>query len=85
MYAEYAHSGTHTDVWGFAACILHLATGQLPYQGSNPTQIASMMPKFLPEVPASLPEWLQQTLKQCFSVNTAARPSVAHLLQVNQM
>ena len=82
MYVECGHSGPRTDVWGFAACILHLATGQLPYQGSNPMQIASMILKYPLKVPATLPGWLQQTLQQCLSFDTAARPSVAELLQV---
>lgn len=83
MHAEVGLSGTHTDVWGFAACILHLATGQLPYRGSTPVHVDAVMLKSVPpEVPTSLPGWLQQTLKQCFSLDTAARPSVAHLLQV---
>lgn len=65
--------------------MLHLATGQLPYQGSNPAQVESVMLKGAPpEVPISVPGWLQQILKQCFSFDTAARPSVAHLFQLNQ-
>lgn len=29
--AKFGVRGPHTDIWGFAACVLHLATGQQPY------------------------------------------------------
>ena len=77
--------GTHTDVWGFATCILHLATGQLPYQGLTQMQMVSAMLKGrTPEVPNSLPDWLQQALRQALTFDTAARPSVALLHKVHQ-
>ena len=37
-----------------------------------------------PEVPDTLPPWLQHVLQQCFSFDTASRPSVAQLHQVCQ-
>ena len=81
--AELGLRGTHTDVWGFATCMLHLATGQLPYQGLTPWQIGSAMHKErLPDVPTTLPGWLQLAFKQCLIFDTAARTSVAQLLQV---
>ena len=83
--AEFGLSGTHTDVWGFATCILHLATGQLPYQGLSQAQMVSaMLDRSPPEVPTSLPVWLQQALRQALTFDTAARPSVALLHQVHQ-
>ena len=83
--ADFALRGSHTDVWGFGTCILHLATGQLPYQGLTQLQMVSaVLKRRLPDVPASLPEWLQQALKDCLSFDTAARPSVAWLHQVGQ-
>ena len=83
--AEFGDSGTHTDVWGFAACMLHLATGQLPYQGLTQMQMVSaMFKKHAPEVPDSLPDWLQQILEHALTFNTAARPSVALLHKVHQ-
>ena len=81
--AEFGLRGTHTDVWGFATCILHLATGQLPYQGLTHTQMVSaMLKQRAPEVPTSLPDWLQQALRQALTFDTAARPSVALLHKV---
>ena len=82
---EFSLRGTHTDVWGFATCILHLATGQLPYQGLTLMQeVSAMHKKRAPEVPTSLPVWLQQALRQALTFDTAARPSVALLHQVHQ-
>ena len=83
MDAEFGLRGTHTDVWGFATCILHLATGQLPYQGLTQMQMVSaMFKRRLPDVPTTLPAWLQLALKQCLNFDPAARTSVAQLLQV---
>ncbi len=80
---EFGLRGSHTDVWGFATTVLHLATGHLPYQGLTHLQIMFAMSKGrAPEVPSSLPEWLQQALTSCLSFDTAARPSVSQLHQV---
>ena len=58
--ADFGLRGTHTDVWGFATCTLHLATGQLPYLGLSEIQIVSaMLKRRLPSMPASLPTWLR--------------------------
>ena len=81
--ADFGVRGSHTDVWGFASTVLHLATGHLPYQALNYVQIASaMLKKHLPEVPSSLPVWLQEALRSCFIFDTAARASVSQLRQV---
>lgn len=83
--SEFGRPGPHTDVWGFAACLLHLAPAQLPYPHLTHHQLASaMIRRRPPEVPDTLPPWLQLVLQQCFSFDTLARPSVAHLLQVCQ-
>ena len=75
--------GAHTDVWGFAACILHMATGERPYKGLSLLQmISAMFKQRPPAVPSTLPPWLQQLFSQCFDFKAAARPSVLHLLQV---
>lgn len=80
--ADFGPLGSHTDIWGFATTILHLATGQLPYDRLSQLQmIAAMMKKRPPTMPESLPGWLQQLLKQCHSFDIAQRPSVAQLLQ----
>ena len=74
----------HTDVWGFAACIVHIFSGQQPYPGLSQLQIVSAMLKGRPPViPSAFPEWLQQILKQCFSFDATARPSVLQLHQVH--
>ena len=81
--ADFGSLGKHSDVWGFAACVLHMASGQLPYADLNPIQmVTAMLKKRPPSVPTSLPDWLQQALKQCLSFDTAARPSVAELYTV---
>ena len=75
--------GSHSDAWGFGTTILHLATGVLPYNGLSLTQmLTAMIRERPPAVPDTLPSWLQQLLKQCFSFDSAARPTVAHLLEV---
>ena len=75
--------GSHTDVWGFATTVLHLATGRLPYQGPTHWQIMfAMSNRRLPEVPFSLPEWLQEALTSCLNFDPAARTSVSQLRQV---
>ena len=38
-----------------------------------------------PEVPSSLPAWLQQALGLCLTFDAAARPTVAHLRQVGAL
>lgn len=84
MDTDFGMRGVHTDVWGFATCTLHLATGQLPYQGKTlPQMVSAMLKRRSPEVPASMPAWLQQVLQRCLSFDTAARPSVANLHQVD--
>ena len=76
--------GSHTDVWGFATTVLHLATGHLPYQGLTHLHIMYAMfnRRLPPQVPSSLPGWLQKALTSCLSFDTAARPSVLQLYQV---
>ena len=82
--AEFGCLGTHTDVWGFATCILHLATGQLPYQDLNQIQMVSAMLKGRAlEVSTNLPDWLQHVLRQALTFDAAARPSVAMLHKVH--
>ena len=81
--AEFGQRGPHTDVWGLAACILHLATGRPPYADLTQLQLVSaMLKRRPPEVPVSLPSWLQQALTQCLSFDTAARPTVDDLHKV---
>ena len=66
--------------------MLHLATGQLPYNGLTLHQILTAMIKSRPPaVPETLPVWLQRLLKQCLSFDVAARPGVQQLLQVNML
>ena len=77
---EYGPRGRYTDVWGFATTVLHLATGQLPYHGLTQNQLLTAMIERRPStVPDSLPEWLQQLLKQCLQFDSAKRPSVPSL------
>lgn len=84
MDKEFGLRGSHTDVWGFGTSMLHLATGHLPYEGLSAMQMVSAMSKRrMPEMPNSLPDWLQQALKQCLSFDSAARPSVSRLLEVD--
>ncbi len=84
MDKEFGLRGSHTDVWGFGTSMLHLATGHLPYEGLSAMQMVSAMSKRrMPEIPNSLPAWLQQALKQCLSFDSAARPSVSRLLEVD--
>ena len=45
--------------------------------------VSAMLKRRAPEVPASLPAWLQQVLQQCLSFDIPARPSVASLHQVD--
>ncbi len=81
--AEFGHRGPHNDVWGFATCLLHLATAQQPYQDLTLVQMLTAMTRGRPPaVPPTLPAWLQDLLKQCLSFDIPARPSVLQLLQV---
>ena len=76
--------GSHSDAWGFGTTILHLATGVLPYNGLTLHQILSAMIRERPPVvPDTLPSWMQQLLRQCFSFDAAARPTIEHLLEVS--
>ena len=82
---DFGFRGSHTDVWGFATTMLHLATGQLPYNGLSQFQImTAMIKKKPPSVSKDLPGWLQHLLKRCLSFDLAERPSVAQVLQVSQ-
>ena len=47
--------------------------------------VSAMLKKRTPEVPNSLPGWLQQALRQALTFDTAARPSVALLHKVHQI
>ena len=77
--------GSHTKVWIFATLVLHLATGQVPYDSLTPMQItAALMRRQPPAAGNKLPEWLQCTLGQCLSFDAATRPSVMQLLQVSK-
>ena len=42
----------------------------------------AMSKERMPEGPSSLPVWLQEALRSCFSFDTAARTSVPQLRQV---
>ena len=80
---DFGKQGTHTDVWGFAACMLHLATNQMPYHDLTMVQMVSAMVKQrAPKPPGGWPAGLQQALGQCFSFDAASRPSVPQLQQV---
>ena len=81
--ADLGARGPHSDVWGFAAIMLHLATGELPYKDLTFVQVVrAMMKGTPPSVPDTLPPWLQPLLKQCFSFDVTKRPPVPQLLQV---
>ncbi|KAL3147471.1 hypothetical protein ABBQ38_014529 [Trebouxia sp. C0009 RCD-2024] len=81
-FGQFGSRGSHTDVWGFATTVLHLATGQLPYNGLTPMQImGAMSRRRAPAVPETLQAWLQQVLQQCLSFDVSARPPVLQLLQ----
>ena len=81
--AEFGARGSHSDVWGFAATMLHLATGDQPYKDLTVVQMISAMVKAKPpSVPVTLPAWLQHLLKQCFSFEVTKRLTVLQLLQV---
>lgn len=84
MDADFGAMSFHTDVWGFAACIMHIYSGQQPYPGLSQVQIVGAILKGRPPaIPSAVPEWLQQSLRQCFSFDATARPSVKQLHQVN--
>ena len=81
--ADFGSRGAHTDVWGFAACILHMASGDIPYKELSMMQmISAVYKKKSPSVPTSLPPWLRQLLMQCLDFDLAARPSTKDILQV---
>ena len=81
--ADFGARGPHTDVWGFAATVLHLATAEHPYRELTVLQmILAMLKAKPPSVPDTLPAWLQHLLKQCFSFDVSKRPPVFQLLQV---
>ena len=82
--AKFGARGAHSDVWGFAATMLHLVTGEQPYKDLTIMQMATAMLKAKPpRVPETLPAWLQHLLKQCFSFDVTERPPVLRPLQVN--
>ena len=75
--------GPYSDVWGFAATVLHLATGEQPYQDLTFMQMVTAMHREKqPAIPGTLPAWLHNLLKRCFSFDITKRPSVPQLLQV---
>ena len=81
---DFGPRGSHTNVWGFATAVLHLATGQLPYHGLTQCQMfTSMMRRRPPAVPDTLPAWLQQHLKQCLDFDVTKRPSAPALLKAS--
>ncbi len=83
---EFDARGPHTDVWGFATTLLHLATGQQPYKDLSLVQMVTAMTKGrAPAVPDTLPAWLQHVLKSCFSFEVVKRPTVLQLLQVKPL
>lgn len=84
--AEFGVRGPHSDVWGFAATMLHLTTGEQPYKGLTAVQLLTAMIKGRPpSVPDALPPWLQPLLQQCFSFDVTKRPPVLQLLQVKTL
>ena len=84
--ADFGPRGAHTDVWGFAACVLRMANGEEPYKGLTLLQMVSAFFKKRPPcVPSTVPAWLQQLLTQCFNFDAAARPSITDLLQVKNV
>ena len=79
MDAAFGSQDFPSGVWAFGSCMLHMVTGQLSFEGPSHMQLMSAMFKRLPDVPSSLPTWLQQTLKQCLHFDTKARPTIDSL------
>ena len=63
--------------------MLYLATGELPYKDLTLVQMVDAMVKGKPpNVPDTLPAWLQHLLRHCFSFDVVERPPLPHLIQV---
>lgn len=71
-----------TDVWSFGCFVIHLATGREPWPGMRWPSIrrAILTNCQTPEIPAVLPEHLQQALLACFAIVPENRPHVSDLL-----
>ena len=68
--------GMASDAWGLAASLVHAATGERPFAGLTPHEIADAVVdrRQGPHVPESLPARLRSLLAQCFAHDPAARP-----------
>lgn len=73
--ADFGSRVTQTDVSGFAACILHVASGDIPYK-----QLSMMQMISAPEATGRAK--LRQLLTQCLDFDPAARASAMHILEV---
>lgn len=66
-----------TDVWAFAASMLHAASGRLPYETGNVFQIvAAHRDRRVPDVAgAALPYVLKELLSRCLTFDAPRRPT----------
>ena len=75
-----------TDMWAFAATVVHMLTGSPPFTGQSHYDVAHKVlhQRQSPAIPwsaAAVPK-LRDLLKQCFSADPAARPSAAEALRL---
>ncbi|KAF6250880.1 kinase-like domain-containing protein [Scenedesmus sp. NREL 46B-D3] len=71
------------DLWAWACCMIHMATGVVPFARLMPQQIMMQVGvrHTAPPVPPSLPGPLQQLMQHCLTVSPAQRPTAKQALQ----
>ncbi|KAK9808083.1 hypothetical protein WJX73_004299 [Symbiochloris irregularis] len=81
--------GWAADVWALGAILIHLLSGQVPYQGCGTRQrlqLALCVERTMPLLPADpqVPDTMLDLLQQSFSFNPLTRPSIHEVLEVLQ-
>ena len=73
-----------SDIWSFAAVLLHCLTGKSAFEGKRNQQVvhALLQGQAPGQIPNSLPQLLQTLLAQCFLPDPSKRPSLVDVKQV---
>ncbi|WP_336205948.1 serine/threonine-protein kinase [Nonomuraea sp. LPB2021202275-12-8] len=73
---EGGEAGPQADVFSFGATLAYAATGRQPYGHGPPSAVAYRVVHHEPDLEGT-PAWLEPLLRECLSVDPAARPTAA--------
>ncbi|CAF3436491.1 unnamed protein product [Rotaria sp. Silwood1] len=79
---------TKSDVWSFGVLLWECLTGEVPYKGFDPMQVAFGIAtnKYSLPIPSTCPEEFSQLMTNCWKISPHERPTFSMLLeQINKI